>query len=236
MRTALLVAMASFLGGCLGTEGFEQRLRAQTGELMYLREMRAPERRPGTVSLGTFSVEPELPPATTVRKTGGWVVPLLLVNAWQGEYRSSLGAAQLANDYRAFMKESLEEDLRRAARYRLVDGSGDLRVDVNVTKIEMSAPIAEGGHFVFLLLAVGWGNWIRAGPVDVTIEGETIVTRAGQEPVRSTVVGRSRSRILYRKGTNADTYVADFTTAMIESLSLAVKGFNGAVVEEVNRL
>jgi hypothetical protein len=111
---------------------------------MYLRAMRATERETGTMSIDAFSVEAALPPTTTVRRTGGWVAPFLLVNVWKGEYQSSLGAEQLTNDCAAFMKESLKEDLRRGARYALVEQGGDLRVDVKVTKIEMSAPSWKG--------------------------------------------------------------------------------------------
>jgi hypothetical protein len=42
--------------------------------------------------------------------------------------------------------------------------------------------------------------------------------------------------MLSRKKANLDAFTADFGTAMIEGLSLAVKNFNDSVVEELNRL
>jgi hypothetical protein len=236
MRTTLLVVTAWLLGGCMGTAGLEQRLRGRQGELMYLRQTRAVERVAGTVSIDAFAVEHALPAVTTVRRTGGWVVPLVLINVWKGEYECSLGAAQIANDWPLFAKESLVEDLRRGARHALVERGGDLRIDVRITKVAMKAPVVEGGHIAFVPVAGTSGKSIRAGPVDAAVEGEVVARRGGQEVLRKIVAGSARTASLRRKDNDFDAYAADFTTAMIEGLSLAVKDFNGAVVDEVNRL
>jgi hypothetical protein len=233
MKTAMGVVAVALLGGCLGAAGFQTTLQSRRGELMYLREMTATERQGGTVSIGQISVEHALPPQTTVKKTGGWVVPLLFVNLWKGTYLSDLGAAQLTNDHARFIKESLTEDLRRGLRYALVDQGGDLQVDVTVTNIQMRAPIVESGQFLFLLIAASWGRHVWAGPVEVAVQGEVVARRAGQEVVRKPVAGNARSGSLV---SGKDAKIEDYTSAMIECMSLAVKSFNGAVVEEVNRL
>lgn len=221
------------LAGCIGAGGYEARLRERHGELMYLRGASGVERAPGTIALGAVAVDAPLPPETTVRKTGGWVVPLLFVNVWKGEYRSELGAAQVANDLGTFVRESLVEDLRRGARYALADGEGDLQLEVKVTKVAVNAPIQESGNALFLLLFFSLSSSTVAGPVDVSVEGEALIRRAGQELLRAPVTGRSRSGVL-RWGRQMQ--IEDYTTAMIEGLSLAVKSFNDEVVAQVNRL
>lgn len=235
-RTVLGLTAAWLLGGCIGAAGIEQGLRARHGELMYLRGAQATERGRGTVSVDAIAVDAALSPETTVRKTGGWAVPLLLVNLWKGEYQTKLGAAQLTNDWAAFVRESLAEDLRRDARYAVVEQGGDLRMEVRLSKVEMTAPVVEGGDFLFLLLAFSWSQWIRGGPVEVAIEGDVVVRRGGQEVLRKAVRGRSRSGALSPRTTGFDRFTADLGSAMIEALSLGVKSFNGAVVAELNEL
>ncbi len=236
MRAALLVTTAWLLGGCMGTTGLELRLQARQGELMYLRDAGAVERDAGTVSIDALAVEHALPPTTTVKRTGGWVVPLVLIDAWMGKYECTLGSAQILNEWGPFVKDSLVEDLRRGARYALVEKGGDLRIEVKVAKVAMKAPVVEDGHFAFLLVAATWGKSIRAGPVDVAVEGEVVARRGGREVLRKAILGTARTGNLRRKDNDLDAFVADFTTAMIEGLSLAVKDFNGSVVDEVNRL
>ncbi len=147
-----------------------------------------------------------------------------------------LGGAQIMNDHVDFMKDSFAEELKRSAKFAFADRDGDVQVDVKVTKIEMNAPIVETGNFVFLLLAFSRSSAVYVGPVDVTLSGEAVVRRGGKEVLRKPVVGRSRTGVLPLAKRKVDDLMADYTTAMIEGLSLAVKSFNDAVVQEVNGL
>jgi hypothetical protein len=224
------------LSGCVGAANLEQGLRGHNAALGFLREVRATPRTPGTLTVDGVSVDGVLPPETTVRKTGGWVVPLLFFNAWKGSYQANLGAAQLQSDCAAFITESLREDLKRGAKYELVEKDGGIHLDVHVTKITMNAPVQEGGTMLFLLLAVSWSQWIQAAPVDVAIQGEIVARRDGVEVFRKPVLGRARAGGLKRAKSDFAQFAADFDAAMAEALSLAVKGFDDSLVEEVNRL
>jgi hypothetical protein len=232
-RAGIAVWVLASLVGCVGAGGYEARMRGTRGELMYLRTAAATERVPGTVRVAAVAVDASLPPETTVKRTGGWVVPLLFVNVWKGEYRSELGAAQIANDLGAFVRESLVEDLRRGARYALAEGDADVQLDVRVTRVEMNAPILETGNALVLLLFFSMTSTTTAGPVDVRIEGEAVARRGGVEVLRKPITGRSRSGVLHW---GRQMKIEDYTTAMIEAVSLAVKSFNDGVVAEVNRL
>lgn len=232
MRVLLLASSLALLSGCIGAGGLQTRMARRSGEVMYLHDARATERQQGTVSLAAFTIDAALPAKTAVRKTGGYVVPLLLVNVWKGEYQSTLGAEQITNDTARFMQESFTEELKRSAKYAFVERDGDLQVEMRVTKITTGAPIVESGNFFFLLLAWSYSTSVYAGPVDVSVEAEAVVRKGGVEVLRKPVVGRARTGALTRKGSK----IEDLTTAMIEGLSLAVKGLNDAAVGEINAL
>lgn len=105
--------MAALLGGCIGAGAFQDRLRTTSGELKYLHEADPLAQRPETVGLGAVTLSAVLPPATTVTKTGGSLIPLLFVNIWTGDYRGTLGATELTEDLTGFVRRSLVEDLER---------------------------------------------------------------------------------------------------------------------------
>lgn len=233
--TVLRMAMAlSLLTGCVGAGGVQARLGAGGGEVKYeVGEHPDPvDRQPGSVSLASYTVEPRLPPETTVKRTGGYFLPLLFVNLWKGEYLCTVGAAQVLNDYVQFMRESFTEELRRNAKYELAESDGALQLEVKVQKIEMNAPVRESGNMFFLGIAWGYTSSLSAGPVDVVITGEMVAQKDGMEEQRKTVVGKAR--VLPRIDKSGT--MASYTAAMLKGLSAAVESFNDAAVSAVNGL
>jgi hypothetical protein len=223
---------AVLLSGCVGAEGLQLELAKSRAELMYVHAPPLAERQPGTVALGKVAVEAALPKETTVEKTGGFVVPLVLFNLWWADYRSELGAAQLQNDLATFTRSSLAEALRRGARYAWAEQGGDLTVDVTVRKATTDAPLGESGEFVFLLVNGSAHKTFNAGPATVTLDGEVVMRRGDVELVRRPIQAKGSSIGILR-GSDV-SIIQDFTPAMGEALSLAVKAFADEVVRTVN--
>jgi hypothetical protein len=237
----LAVWIAVALSGCIGAGGFQDRLRATTGELKYLHEAAtepaaetaALPKQPDTVGLGAVTLTGPLPPASAVARTGGLVIPLLFVNIWTGDYRGSLGAAELREDLPGFARRSLAEDLEQAATHPYVEHDPNLQVDVTISRVAVAAPIHEQGHMLLLLFWFAYSSQVRAGPVTVDLDGEVVVRRGGD-------VLRCRPiQVHARVGAGPpvkDWKAEDLTLDMVNALSLAVKEFNHRVVLEVNAL
>jgi hypothetical protein len=231
MKTLIAATVLTTLG-CAHSGALEQTLRTRRGELMYLHDAPPAERQPGTLSLAGFAVEGKLPPDTTVDSTGGWVVPLLFVNLWKHDYRSALGAGSVTNDCAQFIKESLVAELKRSSKYAWAESDGETQLDVRVTKIETAGALRNWGMFLFFVFGWSYHDHMQTAPVEVLVEAEAVARRQGKELLRKQMQGKSQT--LPPAGKEA--VIEDYTTAMIEGLSAAVKDLNDHLVSEINQL
>lgn len=228
----IVAIMIVLLTGCAGAAGIQSSLQGRSGELVYLHDSeKIAEKQGGTMKLASFVVDDVLPPITTVRHESSFVLPLLVFNMWKYGYKSNLGAAQIGNDYKSFIRESFVEEVNRSGKFGYAEDKADLEIDLKVKTITMEAPIYEQGHIIFAVYAIAWGRYTSAGPVDVIVTADVVCKRDGQELFSQEVQGRGRAGILQGK----NLQLGDYTTTMVEALSLAIKGFNENLVRELNK-
>jgi|CXWL01.1.fsa_nt_gi hypothetical protein len=225
--------MGVLFTGCAGVDSLQESLRNRSGNLLYLHDsLKTAEKQGGTLKIGTLSIDDFLPPSTTVKEESGFFLPLLVVNVWKYGYQSSLGSAQIANDYKLFIRESLVEELKRSAKFSYVEEHGDMELDLKIKEITMAAPIYKNGNFLFLFFSIAYSQNISAGPVDVVVKADALIRKNGKELFSQEFQGNGRAGILQ----GANIQLEDYTIAMIEALSLAIKGLNENIIKEVNKL
>jgi hypothetical protein len=235
MKRITIVVMALFLAGCAGS--LQRGLSGRTGELLYLQDSETVTDKQGAaVRVGSFVVDDILPPSTTVDKTGMFILPLIVWDSWKINYQSRLGAAQISNDYKQFIKDRFIDELKRSGRLPYTEDTGAVEIDVHVKSLTMSAPIIESGYFLFLLYAAAYGQFTAAGPVDVVVTADVVVKKDGQELFTRKVQGQSRINTLDTRYTAENKLLTDFESAMIESVSLAIKNMNENLVKEINTI
>ena len=233
MRKILTAIMIFILAGCAGTSSLQRSLEDGRGELLYVQDSMKVDKKNGeSVAVASFAVDDCLPPQTTVTRTKSSVLPFIFFNTWNHEFQCKLGYGQLANDYKQFIKESFIDELKRSCKVQYVEKKADMEVHVNVKSIEMSAPIKKNGRFLFLFYAAGIGTTTYAGPADVIVKADAVLKKGDREVFAKEFQGRHRTNIL--KGKNVK--MKDYTIAMIEGLSLAVKDMNEQIVREINQI
>jgi hypothetical protein len=221
------------LTGCAGTDSLRGSLQGRRGELVYLHDSaKTAEKQGATVKIGSFVVDDVLPPSTTVEEKSSFVLPLIFLNVWKYDYESSLGCAQIENDYKQFIRESFIDELNRTGKFSYAEGNGDIEIDLKIKAVKMAAPIHKNGHFIFAVYAFMWGQYTSAGPVDAVVTADAVVKKDGKELFSRELLGRGRAGVL--KGKNLQ--LGDYTTAMIEAMSLAIKDLNEHIVEEINTI
>ncbi|MCG3110695.1 MAG: hypothetical protein MCM46_02615 [Candidatus Manganitrophus sp. SB1] len=232
MKKLWILVAIFFLTGCAGATGLQRTLEVSSGELLFLHDSeKVPDKQTETVKIASFVVDDILQPNTTVEKKSGYIVPLLFLNFWKFEYQSSLGYAQIKNDYKKFIQESFVQELERSGKFRQIEDQADLELDIEVKNVTMSAPIVKTGNFLFVVVAWGFGYNTLAGPVDVVTTANVALKKDGIELFSKEFHGNSRTNIL--SGTNIK--IEDYTLAMIEGLSLAIKDLHENIVEEINK-
>lgn len=219
--------------GCGGAPALESLLQTKNGPLGYLYDSeKVSEKQTGTLRIGSVIVEDVLPRATSVTEQSGFVLPLLVVNVWKYDYQSQLGQSQLTNDYKTFITDSFIEELKRSGKFSYVDGQSEVEIDLKIKTISMTAPMRKTGNVIFLLYAVSFSQDYYAGPAEVRITADAVLRKDGTEFWNQQFTGVGRTGVLEGRNLN----IADFTTAMIEALSLSVKNLNENIVREINKI
>jgi hypothetical protein len=238
MKYILKATLIILVAGCASTGSFQRNLQSNTGELTYLHDsVKVAEKQSGTLKIGSFVVDDVLPASTTVEKKEGSLLPLLFVNTWKYYYQSSLGYEQITNDYKKFIQESFVEELKRSAKFRYVEDKGDMEIDIRIKTITMTAPIHQNGMFMFLLVAFSYINNTSAGPVDVVVTADAVVKKEGKPLWSKEFQGKHKINVLNGNYTNQQgKLLQDYTTAMIEDLSVAIKNLNENIVKEINTI
>src|SRR5262245_11666159 len=232
-RVWLVVFSVVFCAGCGGAPGLESLLKTKNGPLAYLYDSpKVSVKQAGTVRIGSVIVEDVLPQTTSVTEKSGSVLPLLVVNVWKYDYQSQLGQSQITNDYKTFIKDSFVEELKRSGKFSYVDDQGEMELDLRIKNISMSAPMRKAGNVIFLLYAVSFSQSYYAGPAEMLITADAVLKRDGKEILNQEFSGMGRSGVLQGRNLN----ISDFTTAMIEALSMSVKNLNERIVNEINKI
>lgn len=233
MRTALTAFFALLIAGCGVTTNVQHKIAERTGELTYVHDSEPARTRSAVaIAVRSFTVDDVLPPATTVKEVDSSTLPLLVYNKWTEDMRAQLGYDRLKNDYKAFMRERFLAELRRSGVHEVREGTAELSIAVRVRKLEMSAPIRHEGTFIFLLFIIGGGHYYAAGPVSVVVQADVEITRGGTTVLAGSFVGKHATTIL--AGNNVQ--LQDYTIAMIEGVSMAVKDLNERIVSATNRI
>ncbi|MBI3622048.1 MAG: hypothetical protein HY208_07685 [Nitrospirae bacterium] len=235
MKPIPIVLLSLVLTGCAGS--LQTGLASRTGDLLYLHDSEAVTDKQGDATqLGTFVVDDILPPATTVDKTGMFILPLIVWDSWKINYQSRLGAAQVTNDYKQFIKDRFIDELKRSGRLPYAEDNGAIEIDVHVKNLTMSAPIVHFGYFLFALYVWAFGQYTVAGPVDVVVTADIAAKKDGRELLSREVRGESRTNSLDARYTAESKLLTDFQAAMIEGTSMAIKNLNENLVREINTL
>ncbi|HUJ16577.1 MAG TPA: hypothetical protein VL197_01155 [Nitrospirota bacterium] len=233
MKKLFIVALVFLLGGCMGTSHLQTSLTEQKSALLYVFDSGKIDPKTGdSLSIVRYVVDDILAPDTVVKNKSTFVLPLVFFNMWKQEDQAQLGYSQLENDYKQFMKESFLQELKRSGKFVYQDNQGNIALDISVKKIEMSAPILQRGNFLFLVFFFGYSSQTYAGPVDVAIDADVRVNRGGQVVMTREVHGKFRTSIL--SGSNVK--MKDYSTAMTEGLSMAIKDLNEKIVKEINQI
>ena len=174
---------------------------------------------------------------TAVKRTSAYFVPLLFVNFWKEDFQCTLGSAQIKNDYKEFMRESFIVELKRSSKFEYAAESAEMTLVIRVKKIDMSAPVNTKGNLLIPIYAFFYNRHAMAGPVDVTVYADVILKKGSVELFIRELQGKYRADILKREqNVSMANYLKDFTPAMIDGLSLAIKDLNEKIVKEINQI
>jgi uncharacterized lipoprotein YmbA len=230
MKRISLILVATILAGCASTATLERSIQSRTGALMYVYDSEEVSKKDRSLVISSFVVDDLFDRSTIVRRKTTFVLPLIVFNMWRQEDDVQLGYSQLKSDYKQFLRGSLIEEIKRSSKYVLTDERPDVSLEVRVRKLEMAAPINQRGLFLFPVFFWFYQSQMSEGPANVTITADIRASKAQAVVLTREVRGTFRTNVLAGKG----ALLPEYTTAVMQAVSMAAKDLNEQIVAELN--
>lgn len=222
--------MVIIVSGCAGTTTIRETMNLRKDELSYERQSGTiPDKTAGTVSIGSFVVEDVLTADTVVERTSTFILPLLLVNFWNNELIVKPGHKQIVNDYREFLRQSLIDEIRASGNHIYQNQGSEYTLDVAIKKINIFAPVYQQGSMIVFYIILG-GSRTTAGPAYIEIVADVTLKRGKDILFNKPFQGKYKTPAL----TERKILWQEYTSILINGLSLAIKDMNSAVVKALN--
>lgn len=230
MKRLLGLLFVSSLAACTSTANLERAVQSRAGSLGYVpTSMRTPT-KDRTLAITSFVAEDLFDRVTTVKRTSTFFLPLVVFNLFKSRDNVQLGQAQLKSDYRQFFKSSLLEEIERSGRYKIKDVPADFGLNVKIRSVDISAPINQSFLLVFPVYIIFWQSQLEAGPADVKITAEMRITKDQTVLVSQDVKG------IYQTSVFGKGALPDYSSALMQAVSMATKDLNENIVAELNRI
>ena len=171
-----------------------------------------------------------------LEKTKSRVLPLLVYNHWKNEFIYTLGKASAQEEITSFVREAWLAESYRSGLY-LPDTNmvADLLLEIEIERAYARGPYKADGVCIFALIAYSYAEWEYAGPgiaysrfIYRLKKGETVLWEKATESTHS-------SELLNNQVKTVQKLREDYTTHLVESLSLTFKDNIEEVVREVNK-
>ena len=232
------VGMVLLLSACSPTKEIYRGLVTQPVSLSYLYDSPAAAQRSSlTVSMTSPDLSAaDLRQSSQLEKTKSSVLPLLVYNRWKSEFTYTLGKTSTQEEITNFIQTAwLAESYRSGLYLPDTNAVADLQLEIEIDSAYARGPYKADGVCIFALVAYSYAEWEYAGPgiaysrfVYRLKEGEKVLWEKAAESTHS-------SQLLSNQAETVQKLRKDYTTHLVESLSLTFKDNLEEVVEEVNR-
>ena len=159
----LITSILLFFSSCQSGKLIQQNIRTLQADLdydltssVYLKE----------ISKFVFldSIDSSfMPTSTTVKRKGGFVVPLILYNYQKDRFRVTLGEESLSQPYKEFLSDALLAECNRSSCFNLEkEKNSDYTLKIQILDNETSAYIHDSKNYIFIPseseLYLDWNN------------------------------------------------------------------------------
>jgi hypothetical protein len=231
------------LAGCANTDMISHSLNGRSYQLAYLHDTNVNDgERLQRVCLEpvTNRVQAEvLPGRTTLIEKDSSFLPLLIYWSWKKTYVTTLGRSSIDGSLEDFVTKSFLEEATRSGHFKaLVEGTEcDYKIRLSIDDVRAGGPYMTNGHFLFALVAIGWGSREFAGPATSTVrlsaqllQGTTpVLEKSYQAQARKAPLNKNYVR-------DVDLLRADFVNSMVEAISYSLKKTIDQLVSDMNNV
>ncbi|MDD4972225.1 MAG: hypothetical protein PHT07_22585 [Paludibacter sp.] len=236
MRPIAVALFALLLVSCSGSKMLQSSLRKYNSSIGYLHD--CPKSNCSrTNQVQVILTKSPLDTITTVSKLNGLVLPFLVFNYFETNMKVKLGQSSIQESYDTFFTSSLADESKRSGCFNVTN---DVRND-SIYTLELSidtcytvSKYRKTTAFYMLVFAYGWSVSESGSPAQTKLQ-VTAKFRKGNKLIyeKQYVVNHNQPFINSRTA-NSNNLRSDFSTNMVEGLSLSTKECIEKIVADIN--
>ncbi|ELR73580.1 hypothetical protein C900_02665 [Fulvivirga imtechensis AK7] len=236
IRNTLLIFISLLIWSCTSTKMIQDGLTRRSSSLAYLHETPITKKRSSFTMSVDVTADYELNKKSQLTKVKSSVLPLLIFNQWKTDFNYTLGKSEIEEDITDFLKNSLvmankrsgflETDTSNLAKFSLT---------VNIDSVYARGPYLSHGVFVYFLIAYSYAQSEYAGPGEAYSRLSYQLKEGDKVLLENAVERKMSSQPLNHQVSNLEKLRDNYTTNLVESLSLTLKENIDSIIKSINR-
>jgi hypothetical protein len=236
MRNITIALFALVLVSCSETKMLQKSLRTFNSPISYLHDSptsSCPRNKQVLINIQNTPLDT----VTTVSKLRGLVLPFIFFNYFETNLKVKLGQSSIQENYTNFLKGSLTEESQRSGCFSVINqitNDSTYTLDLNIDTCNTVSQYKRTYMFMYLVFAYSW-SWSESGSPAETNLQVSAKFRKGNTLVYEKKYAIKRTQpFINTNRMNANKLRADFTTNMVEGLSLSTKECTEQIVADIN--
>ena len=236
MRNITIALLALVLVSCSETKMLQKSLRTFNSSISYLHDSPTSS-CPRTKQVLINIQNTPLDTVTTVSRLPGLVLPFIFFNYFETNLKVKLGQSSIQEDYTNFIKSSLSEESKRSGCFSVtnqITNDSTYTLDLTIDSCNTVSKYSRTYMFMYLVIAYSW-SWSESGsPAETNLQLSAKLRKGNTLLYEKKYAVRRTQPFINSTRVNSNKLRADFTTNMVEGLSLSTKECTEQIVADIN--
>ena len=236
MRNIIIAIFALLLVSCSESKMLQSSLRKFNSSIEYLHDSETstcPRNKQVYVNIDNAPIDT----ATTVSKLNGLLIPLIVFDYYNIEMKVKLGQSSIQENYNNFFYNSFTEESKRSGCFNVTDNKTNdsiYRLDLRIDTCSTVSKYRKSFIFMYLFFAYSYSYSESGQPAETNLQVSAKLRKGDSLVYEKKYTIKRTQPFVPQQGMNSNRLRADFTTNMVEGLSLSTKDCIEQIVDDVN--
>ncbi len=236
MRNITIAFFALIFVSCSETKMLQTSLRTFNSSIAYLHDSPTsvcPRNKQVLINIQNTPLDT----VTTVSRLPGLVLPFIFFNYFETNLKVKLGQSSIREDYNNFFTGSLTEESKRSGCFSVTNQNKNdsiYTLDLTIDTCNTVSKYRRTYMFMYLVIAYSW-SWSESGsPAETNLQVSAKLRKGNSLIYEKKYMIKRSQPFINSTRLNSNKLRADFTTNMVEGLSLSTKECTDQIVADLN--
>lgn len=236
MRNIALAVLSLLLVSCSESKMLQSSLMKFNSSIAYLHDSPA-SNYPRNKQVSIILNNTPLDTVTSVSKISTLVLPFIIFDYYDAKMKVKLGQSSIQEDYNTFFTGSLTEESKRSGCFDVTDQQTADSVYTLALTIDTCNTLSQYRKnflFMYLFIAYSYSYSESGSPAETTLQVTAKFSKGSSLVYEKKYNIKRTQPFINPSRWNSNKLRADFTTNMVEGLSLSTKECIEQIVADVN--